>query len=109
MITALLLILAQPAASSGEAADPAQRRAADAIKTWMGCLAPHVADKRFGLRSEADAAADAAFQACTQEEATVRTALTGAVSAKRVGLVMADMRTQFRSQVRDGGIKRKKS
>lgn len=109
MITALLLLLAQPAASSDGIKDPAQRRTADAVKTWMGCLAPQVADKRFGLRSEADAAADAAFQACTREEEAVRLALSGAVSERRVGLVMADMRTQFRSQVREGGIKRKKS
>jgi hypothetical protein len=110
MLAAILLLLVQPAGSSGNPyKNPAERLTADAIKVWMGCLAPQVAEKKFGRRSEADAAADAAFQACTREEDAVRTALSGAVAARRVDPTMADMRIQFRNQVRDGAIKRRKS
>jgi hypothetical protein len=110
MIVAMLLALAAPNAGTGVESikDPAERRAAKAVGAWMGCLAPLVADKRFPKRSEADAAADAALQACGNEEAAVRSAVAES-TPKRVDKLMADMRGQFRTQVRHGSIRRKKS
>ena len=108
MILAMLMALAQPTGTDG-IKDPAERRAAEAIKVWMGCLAPLVADQKFKRGSEADAAAEAAFAACTGEEAAVRTALVDAVPARKLEPTMADMRVQFRAQVRQGAIRRKKT
>lgn len=109
MFSAILLMMLQAGAVAPDAPpamNSAQRRVVEAMGPWMQCLLVPLADVTFPNPTAADAAGDRALAACRNEENSLKAALNAGLPRRRAQAVLADLRNQFRTQLRQGGIRR---